>query len=150
MQINLREMVIEKRIAVLLIVLVSLFWIACSRTDIHFGNVPDNNYSNLVYIDTVEPKLSTILLDSFVTNNGASFLLGKYKDPYLGLVSTKPFFQMTIPSETVNIAATSQYDSACLVVHLNKYYYGDSELLQQALQQGGRPWPLRLETAWRM
>ena len=119
-------MVIEKRIAVLLIVLVSFFWIACSRTDIHFGNVPDNNYSNLVYIDTIEPKLSTFLLDSFVTNNGTSFLLGRYKDPYLGIVSAKPFFQMTIPSETVIIASSSHYDSACLVIHLNKYFYGDT------------------------
>src|SRR5215471_8557807 len=118
-------MVIGKRIAVLLIVLLSIFWFACSRTDIHFGTVPDNNYSNLVYIDTVEPKLSTLVLDSFVTNNGTSFLMGKYKDPYLGTVSTKPFFQMTIPSQTT-IAPSSVYDSACLIFHLNKYYYGDT------------------------
>jgi uncharacterized protein DUF4270 len=123
-------MVIEKRIAVLLIVFVSIFWLACSRSDIHFGNVPDNNYSNLVYIDTVEPKLSTFLLDSFVTNNGTSFLVGRYKDPYLGIVSTKPFFQMTIPAQPVTIASTSQFDSACLIVHLNKYYYGDTSRAQ--------------------
>ena len=123
-------MVIEKKIAVLLIIFVSIFWFSCSRTDIHFGNVPDSNYSNLVYIDTVEPKLSTFLLDSFVTNNGTSFLVGRYKDPYLGIVVTKPFFQMTIPSQTANIASTSQYDSACLIVHLNKYYYGDTSRAQ--------------------
>jgi hypothetical protein len=123
-------MVIEKRIAVLLIAFGSIFWLSCSRTDIHFGNVPDNNYSNLAYIDTVEPKLSTVLLDSFVTNNGTSFLVGRYKDPYLGIISTKPFFQMTIPSQAVNIASTSQYDSACLIVHLNKYYYGDTSRTQ--------------------
>ena len=119
-------MVIEKRIVILLIVFISIFWLSCSRTDIHFGNVPDNNYSNLVYIDTVEPKLSTLLLDSFTTNNGTSFLLGRYKDPYLGIVSTKPFFQMTIPSQMVTITSTSKYDSACLIMHLNKYYYGDT------------------------
>jgi hypothetical protein len=123
-------MVIEKRIAVLLVVFLSIFWLSCSRTDIHFGNVPDNNYSNLVYVDTVEPKLSTFLLDSFVTNNGTSFLVGRYKDPYLGIVSTKPFFQMTIPFQTANIASTSQYDSACVIVHLNKYYYGDTSRTQ--------------------
>jgi hypothetical protein len=123
-------MVIRKRVAVLLIVSLSIFWLACSRTDIHFGTVPDNNISNLVYIDTVEPKLSTFVLDSFVTNNGASFLLGKYKDPYLGVVSTKPFFQMTIPSQTVDISPTSQYDSTCLIAHFNKYYYGDTSRVQ--------------------
>ena len=123
-------MVIEKRIAALLVIFLSIFWLSCSRTDIHFGNVPDNNYSNLVYVDTVEPKLSTFLLDSFVTNNGTSFLVGRYKDPYLGIVSTKPFFQMSIPSQTSNIASTSQYDSTCLIVHLNKYYYGDTNRAQ--------------------
>jgi hypothetical protein len=104
----------------------SILWESCSRNEIEFGNIPDNNYTNLVYIDTVEARLSTVVLDSFSTGGATSFLLGKYKDPYLGIISAVPFFQMTIPSETVSIASASQFDSACFIIPLNKYYYGDT------------------------
>ena len=107
-----------------------LFFCSCYREDIKFGNLPDANYTNIVYIDSVAPKLSTLVLDSFVTNSTTSFLLGKYKDPLLGTVSTKPFFQMTTPPATTSIASPAQYDSACFIIHLNKYYYGDTSRSQ--------------------
>ncbi|HEV8283959.1 MAG TPA: DUF4270 family protein [Chitinophagaceae bacterium] len=108
------------------VILFSFLGISCSRNEIEFGNIPDNNYTNLVSIDTVEPRLSTVVLDSFTTGSATSFLLGKYKDPYLGIISARPFFQLTIPAETVSISTTSQFDSACFIIHLNKYYYGDT------------------------
>jgi hypothetical protein len=108
------------------IVTLSFSWQSCYRNDIGFGNLPDNNYTNVVFTDTVAPILSTVVLDSFPTNNTTSFLLGKYKDPYLGIISARPFFQMTIPSSTVTVPATAQYDSACFIIHPNKYYYGDT------------------------
>jgi Domain of unknown function (DUF4270) len=112
------------------IVILSFLWQSCTRNDIGFGNLPDNNYTNLVFTDTVAPVLSTVIPDSFATNNTSSFLLGKYKDPYLGIISTKPFFQMTIPSSSINIPTTAQYDSACFIIHPNKYYYGDTTRAQ--------------------
>jgi len=115
----------------LLVLIIGLFLLqSCYRNDIAFGNLPDNNYSNVVFTDTVEPVLSTITLDSFVTNNATSFLLGKYRDPYLGIISAKPFFQMTVYSDTLNIYSTAVYDSICLIAHLNKYYYGDTTQAQ--------------------
>ena len=120
------KLIITQRIGLLVILVLCISWLSCTRNDIAFGNVPDNNYTNLVSIDTVESKLSTVVLDSFATGSANSFLLGKYKDPYLGIVSAKPFFQMTIPAEPVSIASTSQFDSACLVIRLKKYYYGDT------------------------
>ena len=99
---------------------------SCSRKDIEFGDTPENSYTRLVYVDTVQAVLSTVLLDSFVTNSAESFLVGTYSDPYLGRISTQPFFQMTIPSEEVEITNNTQYDSLCLVVHLDHYYYGDT------------------------
>jgi hypothetical protein len=114
-----------------IIVIFSFFWQSCYRKDIGFGNLPDNNYTNVVLIDTVQPILSTIILDSFTTGGASSFLLGKYKDPYLGIISTKPFFQMTIPtSSPVTISTTSKYDSLCFIMKPNKYYYGDTSRSQ--------------------
>lgn len=108
----------------------SFLWQSCYRNDVGFGNLPDNNYTNVVYIDSVEPALSTIVLDSFPTGGVSSFLLGKYKDPYLGIVSTTPFFQMTIPSSAVSIDATDRYDSICFILRPNRYYYGDTSRSQ--------------------
>ena len=103
---------------------------SCYRKDIGFGNLPDNNYTNVAFTDTVQPLLSTVVLDSFATNNAKSFLMGKYKDPYLGVISTKPFFQMTIPSGTVTIPTSAMYDSFCFIMHPNRYYYGDTTRAQ--------------------
>jgi hypothetical protein len=107
------------------IAFLSPFLFSCYRNDIEFGNLPEGNYTNIVLVDSVEAKLSTVVLDSFSTNNATSFLFGKYKDPFLGIISAKPFFQMTIPSATT-ISPSAQYDSICFIMHLNKYYYGDT------------------------
>ncbi|MFI5186764.1 MAG: DUF4270 family protein [Chitinophagales bacterium] len=112
-----------------IIIVFSVLLQSCYRNDIGFGNLPDNNYTNVVFTDTVEAVLSTVVLDSFVTNGASSFLLGKYKDPYLGIVSARPFFQMTIPSSE-SIPTTAQYDSIDFIIHLNKYYYGDTSRAQ--------------------
>lgn len=114
----------------LFIVIISFVFQSCYRNDIEFGNLPDNNYTNLVYTDTIEPMLSTVVLDSFPTNGISSLLIGKYRDPYLGVVAAKPFFQMTISSDTINIPATAQYDSICFIIHPSGYYYGDTTATQ--------------------
>ena len=119
-------MLSNTRNGLLVMIIGSFFFQSCYRNDIAFGNLPDNNYSNVVFTDTVEPVLSTVTLDSFVTNNASSFLLGKYSDPYLGIISAKPFFQMTVLSDTLNIPSTAAYDSICFIARPNKYYYGDT------------------------
>ena len=117
---------IGKRVVLIVFLFLSIVFVSCYRNDIQFGTVPENNYTRLVYIDTVEPRLSTLVLDSFITNSPRGFLLGKYKDPYLGLTSAKPFFQMTIPDSTLTFPTTAVYDSAAVIVRLNSYYYGDT------------------------
>ncbi|HVT85083.1 MAG TPA: hypothetical protein VHD35_07755 [Chitinophagaceae bacterium] len=116
----------RKKAVFTLLFLLLIIGVSCYRNDIQFGTTPSNTYTKIVYIDTVEPRLSTVLLDSFTTNSPISFLVGKIKDPYLGTVSTKPFFQMTMPSPLPSIPVTAHYDSTCLIVYLNKYYYGDT------------------------
>jgi Domain of unknown function (DUF4270) len=115
---------------VFLALLVSLLGQSCYRNDIQFGDNPENNYTRITFIDSVSPALSTVLLDSFVTGNVQAFLLGKYKDPYLGLISAKPFFQMNIPVTAPAIPLTAQYDSIVFMIRLNKYYYADTSQSQ--------------------
>jgi Domain of unknown function (DUF4270) len=117
---------LKKKEFVFLLLLVSLLGQSCYRNDIQFGDNPENNYTRIVFVDSVAPVLSTVITDSFVTNNAQSFLLGKYKDPYLGIISAKPFFQMDIPTPLPDIPITAQYDSIVFLMRLNKYYYADT------------------------
>ena len=99
---------------------------ACTRSTIEFGTVPENTYTHLSYTDTVEARLSTVLTDSFATGNAASFLVGRYKDPYLGSVTGSAFFQVDKPASLPDIPVTSAFDSLTLIIRPNEYYYGDT------------------------
>lgn len=107
-----------------------LILMSCTRKEIEFGTIPENAYTSIAYIDTVSAQLSTVLLDSFKTNNDTSFLLGRYNDPYLGVISTRPFFQMTVPAGLPDIPASAVLDSLSLIIKPNKYYYGDTSQSQ--------------------
>ncbi|RYZ54395.1 MAG: DUF4270 family protein [Sphingobacteriales bacterium] len=103
---------------------------SCTRKEIEFGTIPENAYTNLAYIDTVSVQLSTVLNDSFATNGDTAFLFGRYKDPYLGAISTRPFLQMTVPVNLPDIPASAVFDSLSLIIKPNKYYYGDTSKTQ--------------------
>ncbi len=107
-----------------------LILMSCTRKEIEFGTIPENAYTSIAYIDTVSAQLSTVLLDSFKTNSDTSFLLGRYNDPYLGVISTRPFFQMTVPAGLPDIPASAVLDSLSLIIKPNKYYYGDTSQSQ--------------------
>ena len=82
----------RKKAAIGSFVFISLAFVSCYRNDIQFGNLPQTDYTRLVYIDTIEPRLSTLILDSFSTNSPGGFLLGKYKDALPGNDFSKTIF----------------------------------------------------------
>jgi hypothetical protein len=120
-----------KRPLIIPLLLVSVLVMqACYKKDIEFGTVPENSYTNLVFTDTVQPRLATVLIDSFQTNSATSLLMGKYKDPYLGIISCKPFFQLDAPGSLPDIPVTASFDSLVFIIRLNHYYYGDTTRAQ--------------------
>lgn len=121
---------IQHRKLLLVFCVFSLLILSCTKKEIEFGEEPENSYTKLVYIDTVGVQLSTLVTDSFATNGITSLLLGKYKDPYLGIISTSPFFQLNPVSESVDIPSTAVFDSLVFIIRLNKYYYGDTSRVQ--------------------
>ncbi len=121
---------ILRRNFVLLLILSIVFLLSCTRNTIEFGTIPENGYTNIVYNDTVAVQFSTIMEDSFVTSGDSSFLIGRYRDPYLGTVSTKAFFQMKGPAYLTEIPASAKFDSLTLIIRPNEYYYGDTSKAQ--------------------
>jgi hypothetical protein len=120
----------NRSVIILLMLAALLINNACTRKEIEFGTVPENNYSHLVYIDSVGIQQSTVITDSFETGGATSLLLGRYKDPFLGVISARSFFQMDKPSTFQNIETGTIYDSLVLVIKPNEYYYGDTNRVQ--------------------
>lgn len=106
---------------------------ACYKKQIEFSGDPANNYSRIVFTDTVAVQLSTAMSDSFVTSGSTSFLLGRYKDPYIGTITGRPFFQLSNLSAAVDIPVTAVFDSMILILRPNGYWYGDTTRSQTIL-----------------
>lgn len=119
-----------RRLSFYAVCITVIILISCTRSTIEFGTVPENNYTRLVYIDTVSVRLSTVLTDSFATGGATAFLLGRYQDPYLGVISARPFFQVDRPSALPDIPVTAVYDSIVFIIRPDNYYYGDTSRWQ--------------------
>src|ERR1043165_8723449 len=113
----------------LTLVLMTIVLFSCYKKEINFGDDPENNYTRLVYTDTISVRHTTVLTDSFVTDGLSNMLIGKYQDPYLGTVDTRTFFRFNTVG-SVDIPTNAVYDSLTLIFRLNHYYYGDTSLQQ--------------------
>lgn len=109
-------------------VLATLFT-SCYKNDIEFGNALGETFTTVAQIDTVSVQLSTLVLDSFATNTGSAFAVGRYSDPYLGAITTKAYAQLTIP-DNVSLENNALYDSLVLMIRPNGQYYGDTAKAQ--------------------
>jgi hypothetical protein len=99
---------------------------SCYRESIQFEGDPPDSYTQVVKIDTITPVISTVMIDSFATGGTSVFLIGSYDDPHFGKISSSAFLQIGKPAAIGDIAETAVYDSLVLIVHFNKYFYGDS------------------------
>jgi len=110
----------------LLAVLSVVFFTACKRTDIQFGDdFIDNDYTKIIKTDSFTVNVSTIYIDSFVTSGSGTALAGVYKDKDFGLIKARTFMQIAPPA-IADIYSNTSYDSTRLVVKLNRTWYGDT------------------------
>ncbi len=111
---------------VLLIILSAFVMSACQKTPVQFGQAyVDNNFSNIVLVDTITPELSTVFMDSVATTGSNVLLAGDYSDPFFGKVSAKSFFELSPPTAP-QFSNNATFDSLKLILIPNKTYYGDS------------------------
>lgn len=109
-----------------LLLLVSIYIASCEKVDIQYGTqYLDNQYTQIVKVDTFSTDLSTVFVDSFQTSGSGITLLGGYDDTSFGRIDTKCFFELNPPSYSTNYDST-RFDSLRLILKLNKSYYGDT------------------------
>ena len=99
---------------------------ACKKVDVQFGSDFANlENTQLIKIDTFSADLSTVFVDSFITSNKGTTLIGGYKDPVFGNIATQTYFQVA-PPNFEDIYDNTTFDSITLILKLNKSYYGDT------------------------
>ncbi len=111
---------------------VIFFFISCDKPTINFGSsFITNNNTSVVVVDTVTLALSTVSLDSFPTAGTGAQLIGRYHDPYFGIITSESFLQIGPPASVPIISNQAGFDSIALVLRLNKTFYGDTTTTMQ-------------------
>lgn len=111
----------------------ALLWqTSCKKAEIQFGEqFIDNNYTNIVMIDTISPVLTTVIRDSTVSSQTGKLLLGSYHDPLFGQISSSSFFVMSNPAASGDFHITAAYDSMVLRMVGDSTFYGDTTVAQR-------------------
>ncbi len=114
-----------KKLPLFFLLLLS-FAFACKKVDIKFGDqFLDNDYTQVIKVDSFTADLNTIYVDSFVTSGLGVSLIGGYTDPYFGTASLKTYCEL-IPPAYVDSFAFTTFDSLALLIIPDKSYYGDT------------------------
>ncbi len=115
-------------------VLVIFFLAACEKPTISLSNTFINNgNTNIVVVDTISADISTVFVDSFPTAGTRNMLIGTYKDPYFGAVTSKSFLQIGPPINPPTISNIAGYDSLVFIMRVNRSFYGDTTVKQRYL-----------------
>ncbi len=102
---------------------------ACNKKEIPFGENFVESFTDIMIIDTLTPVISTYKLDSFPTSGTGTLLVGSFKDTVFGQTNTSSFFQIGLPTFSIN--REDLYDSLTLILSPNNEYYGDTTVTQQ-------------------
>ena len=127
----------RKKLLFIFFSLLAVFFLtSCQKQpNLRFGSTytNDNNGSNVVVVDTSTVLVSTINNDSTFTNGTGYLMAGTYKDPILGTVTSRAFFQVAPPSSLPSLTpGINTYDSIGLVIFFKKNnpWYGDTTTQQ--------------------
>ncbi|MFT3700763.1 MAG: DUF4270 family protein [Agriterribacter sp.] len=107
--------------------------IGCKKADIEFGEqFIDAGYTNIVVVDTITPVLSTVFRDSVATSQTSSVLVGSYKDPYFGKITTSSYLILSSPSAGIpDLHVSAMFDSIELQMRGDSSFYGDTAVVQK-------------------
>ncbi len=110
--------------------LVLLLLVSCSDEVNNYPVGSDfvENDLSVKIIDTFLVNAGTFKLDSLVTSGTSRILVGNVKDANFGHLKSQPYFQLN--TSTFSIDTDAVFDSIGLVLHYDKYHYGDTTQIQ--------------------
>ena len=105
---------------------------ACIKPIIEFQNVYNgDNATNVVMVDTFSVQMSTVFLDSFVSSGTPVQLIGRYIDPYFGVITSQGYSDYGPPRPLPTLTNFSVYDSLQLITRIDRTFYGDTTPVQR-------------------
>lgn len=119
-------------ITLLFLLLPALLFISCSDNPEEFtlGDEFIESQAGIRIIDTLSINLSTVILDTMPSAGSENMLIGNYKDEVFGKINFSSFFCLEIPAY-VDVETDDIYDSLCLIIQYNNYYFGDTSKSQK-------------------
>ena len=84
--------------------------------------------SKVIITDTLSLKVSTVQLDSIETSSSNVLLIGSLKDVESGNITTQSFVNLHTSNYSIDNDAV--YDSIAVILYYNRYYHGDTTLVQ--------------------
>ena len=114
----------DRFLVIAIIVLLS----SCNKMPVEFGAEALTGDPDIRLIDTLPVEVSTLQLDSFTTNNTYLFIVGKHKDPALGIVEAKACFEITAPVNDLANCTSCVFDSIEFRAKLTGGFWGDTSV----------------------
>ncbi|NML22977.1 DUF4270 domain-containing protein [Pseudoflavitalea sp. G-6-1-2] len=110
------------------LVICSFLITACNKKEVQFGAELPDSVSRILYIDTVTPFFSTLVLDSFPTSGNKIMFIGRCDDPLMGPTSAQTYFNVELPASAkdAEIPEDARFDSLVLVLQAKNHWYGDT------------------------
>ncbi|MFA5330297.1 MAG: DUF4270 family protein [Prolixibacteraceae bacterium] len=108
-----------------------LLLLSCATSSVEDFVVGDNfikDRTGIVMIDTLTLTTSTVKYDSVISNSSGRLLVGTNYNEFSGYKSSNSFFQMEFSDAITDTEFV--YDSLCLVLNYDKYYFGDTTVNQ--------------------
>lgn len=116
----------------LLTLLISLFIFGgCQNTDSIGLDVDPTTDISGNFTDTITITSATVREDSVLTNTLSQYPLGYLSDPIFGKTTANIAMSLTLDPPGLSFGTTPVLDSAVLVLHYGKEFYGDSTSLFQ-------------------
>ncbi len=113
----------------IIFILFALIFSSCEYTDSPFrynvGNDFVENNSRMIMIDTLTINTYTTAIDSLYTSRSDRFLAGRYQNS-LGIITYCESYFRLDPSEIPYFHESSVYDSACFILNIDGYNFGDT------------------------
>jgi len=84
--------------------------------------------TNVFEVDTLTLETTTIISDSLLTSGASRILIGALQDNDFGNLTAQSYFSLA--ASTYSIDKDAVFDSISLILHYDRYSYGDTTLVQ--------------------
>lgn len=112
-------------------VLSALFFSSCDEPEAIGLDLIEENQFDLIFLDTMTVKFSTVLLDSVATSTTNRLMVGHRVDTTFGTITAKAFFQVGLDSlGDYPDEERAVYDRATFTLYYDDYSYYDTTQLQ--------------------